>query len=248
MAEKAPATPKKAPVMPKSAILWIAGLLIGSIVLTIGLDALFTRNPAHQWATAVQATATLVLVGVTGVYVWITYRQMQLQATPLVAIRLMAQEDAARQAVGLMQRTREKANTLINAMPASDTFDVPDYDKLPPDATALTALANELFILAATLPLRFAPRTFEVCSPLIRSSTEVYMFCNACARETLDATKAERKWTSQGARKIYLADVRKPESGHPEWSELVRLALMRKCVGELQDLQAEISAYLLAPL
>lgn len=105
--------------VPKKAILSIAGAIIGSIVLTIALDVLFALDPKHQWATAVQASATLILVGVTGVYVWVTYRQMQLQATPLVAIRLAAQEQAARKAVGLLQETRDRGNDLIRHMPPS---------------------------------------------------------------------------------------------------------------------------------
>jgi hypothetical protein len=233
--------------MPKKAILSIAGAILGSIVLTIALDALFALDPTHQWATAVQASATLILVGVTGVYVWVTYRQMQLQATPLVAIRLAAQEQAARQAVGLLQETRDHGNDLIRNMPALDKSDKPDFEESLKDANALQAPVDALFVLAATLPQQFALQTFRLSSDMLPPITHLYMLSNACSMEGLDAIKDNRKWTLEGARRHYLADIRKPEAGHPEWADLVRLGTLTKCLEELKRLQVEISAYLLSP-
>lgn len=228
------------------AILAIAGALIVAIAVTVALDALFTTNPAHNWSTAVQATATLVLVGVTGIYVWITYRQMQLQATPLVAIRLAAQEQAAKQAIGMIQRTRDQINQLIREMPDLDQHHRPDLTRAIANASDLQDLANELYILAPSLPLQFAFRTIEACTEAVPASTYIYMLSAACATEATEALKAQRNWTLDGARRIYLADIRKPGSHHPEWDDLIAFRPQTKAEEALGTLQGAISAYLLA--
>src|SRR5712692_4757777 len=125
-------------------ILVIAGALIGVGVLTIALDAVFTRSSGHQWATAVQASATLALVGVTVVYVWVTYRQMKLQSNPLVAIRLAAQEETARQAVVVIQKVRRKGDELIRSMPIVDSPGEPILGFPIANARDLSELLKEL--------------------------------------------------------------------------------------------------------
>jgi len=106
---------------------------------------------------------------------------------------------------------------------------------------------NALFVLAAALPQQFALQTFRLSSDMLPATTHLYMLSSACTMEGLDAIKDNRKWTLEGARRHYLADIRKPESGHPEWADLVRLGTLTKCLDELRGLQVEISAYLLSP-
>jgi len=238
--------------MRKKAILWTAGAVVGSLAvtgaLTIALDALFTSNPTQQWATAVQSTATVVLVGVTGIYVWITYRQMKLQATPLVAIRLATQEDAARKVIGLIQKARDQARHLIAEMPDLEKPDEPNFVNATKHSTDLNAVVNEIYVLAASLPLQFVLPTLKLCPAVISASTEVYLLATACAKEGLEAAKAKRKWTWDGARRIYLADVRQPESDQPEWAELTQAASVKQQAELLGTLQVDISFYLATPL
>jgi len=211
--------------MPKKAILVVAGGLIVTIALTIALDALFTRSTGHDWATAVQASATLVLVAVTGVYVWITYRQMQLQATPLVAIRLAAQEQTARQVVGVLENT----------------------DILHADEAALAEVVIEVSALAPGLPTALALETIQLPHNFITAGIEVFLFSRACSLEGTAAASAHRDWTWDGARRSYLAEVRDPERHHPEWDDLVRLTTLHRAVEELTKVEVDIAAYLLSP-
>jgi hypothetical protein len=224
----------------------VAGL-IGAVALTVMLDALFTQSPGHQWATAVQATATLVLVGVTGVYVWISYRQMQYQATPLVAIRLAAQEQAARQAVGLFQRTKRASEDVIRDVEQVKQSGEPNSDSLNAHDSVLFELVREMSALAPGLPATFALRLWPTISRCINGVTEVYLFSHACSLERLAATRGERKWSWDGARKSYLADVRDPKLDHPEWDDLVSLVALRGAMSEVSKVEVDVTAYLLTP-
>jgi len=233
--------------MPKKAILVVAGGLIVTIALTIALDALFTRSTGHDWATAVQASATLVLVAVTGVYVWITYRQMQLQATPLVAIRLAAQEQTARQVVGVLERMKDNARALIRDMPRADSRGEPNTDILHADEAALAEVVIEVSALAPGLPTALALETIQLPHNFITAGIEVFLFSRACSLEGTAAASAHRDWTWDGARRSYLAEVRDPERHHPEWDDLVRLTTLHRAVEELTKVEVDIAAYLLSP-
>lgn len=225
----------------------VIGGLVGSIVLTVALDALFSRSSGHQWATAVQASATLVLVGVTGVYVWITYRQMQLQATPLVAIRLAAQEQAVRQAVGIFQRTKRAVDDVIRDVALVESSGEPNADILHAHESVLFELVKELDALAPGLPTAFALRVWPTIPKLLKGITEVYLFSRACSLEVLVASGETRKWSWDGARKSYLADVRDPKLEHPEWDELVSLTTLRGATSELRKVEIDVAAYLITP-
>jgi hypothetical protein len=229
------------------AIILAAALLIGSVALTIALDAIFTGSPGHQWATAVQASATLVLVAVTGVYVWITYRQMKLQSNPLIAIRLAAQEETARQAVVVFQQARRKADQLIGSMPIVDSPGEPMLRTLIANAQDLSDRLKELQGFAPGMPTAFGIRTWLILPDLITASGEVYLFSRACELEKLEASQAHREWSWEGARKWYLTEVRVAERNHPEWTDIVRLTALRGAVEHLVKLEADITAYLLAP-
>jgi hypothetical protein len=224
----------------------VAGL-VGAVAVAVVLDALFSQSQGHQWSAAVQATATLVLVGVTGVYVWISYRQMQLQATPLVAIRLAAQEQAARTSMPLIRQIKDKANALIRSMPAVDSPEEPNTKELRDQAVALNGPTSELFTLAPGLPTPFWPQAMDACAKLVGAYTEVYLFGQSCSMEKIEAIRANRDWSWAGARKTYLADVRDPKQEHPEWGDLVQLVALSKAVDQIDKLAAEISGYLISP-
>lgn len=225
----------------------VAAVLMGSVALAIGLDALFTRSPGNQWAAAVQASATLVLVGVTVTYVWITYRQMRLQATPLVAIRLAAHEQAARQAVGLFQRTKRASEDVIKDVEQVKQSGEPNSDSLHAHDSVLFELCRELSALAPGLPATFALRLWPTINQCIKGVTEVYLFSQACSIERLAATRGNRKWSWDGARKSYLADVRDPKLDHPEWDDLVSLVALRGAMSEVSKVEVDVTAYLLTP-
>jgi hypothetical protein len=237
--------------VPKRAKLLLAVGLISAVALavalTVALDALFTRSTGHQWATAVQASATLVLVAVTGVYAWITYRQMKLQANPLVAIRLAAQEETARQAVVVMQQIRRKGDELVGRMPVVDSPGEPILRTVIAAAQDLSEPLKDLQGLAPGMPTAFGIRTWIILPDLITGSGEVYLFARACELERLEASQAHREWSWEGARKCYLTEVRVAERDHPEWTDVVRLTAFRGAIERLVKLEAEITGYLFAP-
>lgn len=86
-------------------VVTLLGALI-AFLLVAWLFETWIRRADGRWGEAFQATTALVLVVITVLYVWVTYRILRVQEYPLRALRLAAREDAADELAASLMRRR----------------------------------------------------------------------------------------------------------------------------------------------
>jgi hypothetical protein len=143
-------------------ILRIVGVGVGlaTIFLAVLLAARLLEHTDPAFREMLTALSTLVLVLVTGVYVYLTFRLVRAQEQPLRAIRLAAQESAVRVLVSSIVRNQPSVAVLSGHFPLDLAQQLPPALE-PSDVDALERLTYEVGAAASQLPGPLVARCLE---------------------------------------------------------------------------------------
>jgi hypothetical protein len=203
----------------------------------------WTATDWTAFGAMVQAGSTVVLVCITAAYVYWTYRLVRAQEQPLSAIRLAAQEAAARSLAAAIRPRLHFMGVMgkrfpldLTKKPSGSDFDNQDLETL-------------MFDLSATAPQLAQPLagrcflTSRAVSDAVLSLIALQLVIN---REANNAATANRAWSWDEARKIYLTEVRQQVNTRPEWEEIVAGKAVSEADELLRDLDDLLTKYLLS--
>ncbi len=173
-------------------------LLVGA---TIGLhDATAPRS--DDWAASIEAMATVVLVGVTAWYAYLTYRLISVQER---APRAQSWEASLRELSRLTARRHQELSTAAAFFPIDTAARPPMITDITDSRDTLKEVRNEVLELVGLLPKDTAGSALGVAAYIVNAETELHALAAALLDETLVGLEEKRSWTWEGARAAHLA-------------------------------------------
>jgi hypothetical protein len=213
-----------------------------AVVLTLLIERLISSG-GDTWGVAIQASSTVLLVAITGIYAYLTYRLVQVQERPLTAIRLAAQEDAARKLSSLLASKAWIPRAASKGFPVDLTSGPPNTTNMRPQE--LSKLGDDVRELAPQLPPALAAKSVEASTDLWRAAQAILSLSSASDQEQAAANEEGRSWQADKARLIYYGNVRDlMASSKPEWDSIVHGDLVTKAWEEVNSLQTLVKAHL----
>jgi hypothetical protein len=225
-------------------ILRIVGILVGvaAIFLAVLAGARLLEHTDSGFREMLTALSTSVLVLVTGVYVYLTYRLVRAQEQPLHAIRLAAQESAVRLLVSIIVRNQPSVAVLTNHFPLDLAQQMPPAIE-PSDVDTLEKLSYEVGATAHQLPGPLVARCLETAEVAAKAYVTVTSLLSLI--ETFENTHAQGYWDWDEARALY-ADIR-GSIGGPDWDDLANGNALYGADAALDGLRTELANYLQKP-
>jgi len=183
----------------------------------------------------------VVLTGITGVYVYLTYRLLQVQERPTASIRLAAQDAVARAVSAKVKAKRHLLGVIHAKFPLDRTKKPSTSDFSNQD---LDALQVELMSVAPQLmePLAYLCHTAALAvTDAILSLTALQMTISV---EEKNSAAAGRAWSWDEARRTYLTEVREQVSTKPEWGDVLEGKAVAEAVRALKEFDDKTTQYL----
>lgn len=219
---------------------WASGLAAaaGIIALTVGLEALFRRQP-DAWASAVQSALTIVLAGATVAYVFLTHRLVGEQARQLREARRERERQALAASVRVLRTEVWNELNRVQALFPVSRIRPLDVERYGYDALqALVDLQKRLWGDTASLPPPAAAQLMELVFDFSDFSYNVTLLRDAVYEATqVSSQSPEQAGAGQDSgatvqfpddwdivKAAYYTNVRNPEATnpiHPEWDELI---------------------------
>jgi hypothetical protein len=169
--------------------------------LVAGARLLFAES-GSPWRQVVPAVATVVLVLVTGVYAWLTYRLVQ-QSDPRLRIQAELEERAMADVARMIQTDRFRIDMIC------DEYPLKVKDGSPPNTSLLIELVDKVVPLrdgirarVLDLPGDLQDDAEAVVSALTVGERRVFALASICGMEAAAAQQQNRIWTVQGASTI----------------------------------------------
>lgn len=188
-------------------------LLVGA---TIGLHYA-TAPSSDAWAASIEAMATVVLVGVTVWYVYLTYRLISVQDG---APRRQSWEASLRELGRLMARRHQELWTAANFFLIDTAARPPMITDITDSRDALKDVRNEVLELVGLLPKDTAGSALGVAAYIVNAETELHAPGGCSTRRNARRPGKQRSWAWSGARAAHLA------SDDPErneaWDDILR--------------------------
>lgn len=211
----------------------MAAILVALLLVaaTVGLHHA-TSTGSDTWATAVEAVATVVLVGITAWYAYLTYRLIRVQQ---MAPRAESWEAALRELNRLMVRRNQAIWTAANFFPVDTDARPPMLMEVLESRDALREVRNEVLELVGLLPMDRARSGLGVAAYIVNAETELHALAGALLDETQLGLAEGRGWTWEGARVAHLA------SDDPERSEAWDDVLVGRHVLAMRERWEELS-------
>lgn len=196
-------------------------------------------------STAIQATSTLVLVAITGVYAYSTYRLVraqelgptrETQVKAVAEVMTLAHRDGA---LGVQIGGHVANDLLVDGVPSHE-----EYHHLRDLFDHLDHLEKELSARVLLLP----DPVYDPCWNAIMELIELYQIGDAlldCVSEVIEEADAfGSPYQLQNVRARYLAEYREDLVSRPEWEELASGARFQRGFEVVDDLINAARAYI----
>ncbi len=190
-------------------------------------------------AAVIQAVATIF----TAAYVYLTYRLVRSAERPLVAIRLAAQETAAKSLLDSMSRKVAHLLFAASKFPI-DLSGVPDANDF--EFKDVLSLATELGAIAAQLP----PGAFRACneaSLLVNAASENIFGLYISIAAAQGRARGGEVVSWDGVRAMYLVYARQLIPSRLEWDDVISGKFVFLARNAIEGLHDALYKYLMHP-
>ena len=223
-------------------ILRIVRVAIGlaAIFLAVLAAARLLEHTDPAFREMLTALSTLVLVLVTGVYVYLTFRLVRAQERPLAAIRLAAQESAVRALISVIIRNRPEVVVVTNRFPLDLTQPPPTEELL--GIAVFDQLGVELAATASQLPGPLVVRCLDTAEAVVTANINLRSL--ASVLDAFQQGHAQGYWNWDEARVLYYADIRDRDHRRAEWEDIINGTAVREADAALGGFRDQLVNYL----
>lgn len=208
----------------------VIGALAFVIALTLLLKLLISGN-GHDWSPAIQASGTLTLVGVTGIYVFLTRKLVVAQEKQ---VRTSAQESAMRDLLVLLNR--ETLDLPAESAVPLDLSSWPNTD-IERHAEVLGDLGWKLNAMGPLLPRDLYLRTARVTQKLLAAATSLQHLHLVCLKLESANLRTGNPWSVDEVRERWQRDLESGEPGLPNWEAMSTGVEIMEATRAADDLQ-----------
>ena len=219
----------------------VAGAIAAVAVLIVGARWLLAK-PSSPWRDVVPAVATVVLVAVTSVYVWLTYRLVSIQSDPSKAVRAQVKETAVATVARAIATGEPSIREAVRSYPVRDLTSFPDRH-LVEYLGNVKKLEDVLLEHAEFLPDPLNASARLLLAALLDGDNHVLSLTLAVTAEGMRASKAGEPWSEAEARSAYYATYRDIDARRPEWEDLLDGASYRLATDLAARLRGELHAW-----
>lgn len=204
---------------------------VGAAVLVVLFFKSLLDNDQGHLSQAIQATASLALIGITGAYVFLTSRIVRVQQ---IAVRRPGQEQAVRNLLEVLASHYDELRRLARKFPIQPTASQNEIDGI--STGVLDSLDRELWRIAFQLPPDIGTATVAVLLAVVRATNRILLLHVASKLEAGYALTEKRVWSKEGLIRAYNADARPEALDRPEWEEISDGRILRGLPTQVDDL------------
>lgn len=216
----------------------ILATIAGFIVLTWLLE-LFINSNARAWTSAIQASSTFVLVIVTGAYVVLTSRILNVQREQVTS---SAREIAIRNVSVLL--TRNVRKLLAGFRGPFDLVHPPSSDLVEYEQF-LSDFGQELHEQSNLLPPDLAVAGISAALQVSIASNRLMFLLLTCAQQESENMETGRDWSVDDVKTRWYMNNRETSRDQPEWDELVNGKIIEAAIRAIEEFRGLISQRLL---
>jgi hypothetical protein len=193
-------------------------------VLTIAVQRLIATPGNAHWAESLQGAGVTALVAITGLYAYATFRLLNLQENPVAALRVAAQEDAARRLLESLNDSRDVVRSLQSFFPLKlgTPLNAPQLEEL---TDHLKATFERIYRHMQGVAPTYAVLTGVVAVVMQRCVAMLLMLRIADLEyriHLLESQGTDAEWSWDGLRDTYLVKVRPDSEERLEWEDVLK--------------------------
>jgi hypothetical protein len=217
---------------------------VAAVVLTTRIDAFLETAKGTHWGEAIQATSTVLLVAITALYAYYTFRLVKNQE---VDIARRGEEPIVRDTVVLVGYAVESRMYQLVRVFEVDTMQPPD-DKLTDllDTEWMDGLHRALTEKVGQLSQMLRTPCQDFMTRCQRARRDTRLLRDALTHESLQATAAGRPFDWANARQYFAGTLRDtlPEGERPEWEQLTRGTAVKEFARAQEVFAKRLDVYL----